>query len=181
MLGGGIGFVLAACGWWFILWHWVPIYANILNVEVFVPLGMIVGADGWVSFFSTAKGLFWASVITAFLASAFIALGVGSTPASRRSASTGLVGLGFMMILLLVNSKADFISALNTQSSEVLGTSGDVYAEHTRAGRGNGFERGRLRHVQGHVPPHPVPPLLQPLVELGRDALRRGQWRFRLP
>src|SRR5215211_5005414 len=24
-LGGGIGFVLAACGWWFILWHWVPI------------------------------------------------------------------------------------------------------------------------------------------------------------
>ena len=32
-LGGGIGFVLAACGWWFILWHWVPIYANILNVE----------------------------------------------------------------------------------------------------------------------------------------------------
>ncbi len=27
-LGGGIGFVLAACGWWFILWHWVPIYAQ---------------------------------------------------------------------------------------------------------------------------------------------------------
>src|ERR671928_401577 len=30
VLGGGIGFVLAACGWWFILWHWVPIYAQIL-------------------------------------------------------------------------------------------------------------------------------------------------------
>ena len=30
VLGGGIGFVLAVAGWWFILWHWVPIYANIL-------------------------------------------------------------------------------------------------------------------------------------------------------
>ena len=34
VLGGGIGFVLAVTGWWFILSHWVPIYANILNVEV---------------------------------------------------------------------------------------------------------------------------------------------------
>ena len=25
ILGGGIGFVLAVTGWWFILWHWVPI------------------------------------------------------------------------------------------------------------------------------------------------------------
>src|SRR5919106_131634 len=75
-LGGGVGFVLAACGWGFILWHWVPIYANILNVEVFVPLGAIVGADGWVSFFSEAKGLFWASIITAVLASVFISLGI---------------------------------------------------------------------------------------------------------
>ena len=30
ILGGGIGFVMAATGWWFILSHWVPIYANIL-------------------------------------------------------------------------------------------------------------------------------------------------------
>src|SRR5918998_6865555 len=28
VLGGGIGFVLAVAGWWFILWLWVPIYAN---------------------------------------------------------------------------------------------------------------------------------------------------------
>src|SRR4051794_24034299 len=42
VLGGGIGFVLAVCGWWFILWHWVPIYANILNIEVVVPLATIL-------------------------------------------------------------------------------------------------------------------------------------------
>ena len=127
-----------ACGWWFILWHWVPIYANILNVEVFVPLGAIVGADGWVSFFSTAKGLFWASVITAFLASAFIALGIRVYARIQKVCFYGgLVGLGFMMILLLVNSKADFISALNTQSSEVLGTSRGVIAGTLAQGAGS--------------------------------------------
>ena len=30
MLAAGIGFVFAGTGWSFILWHWVPIYANIL-------------------------------------------------------------------------------------------------------------------------------------------------------
>ena len=127
-LGGGIGFVLAACGWWFILWHWVPIYANILNVEVFVPLFSIVGWDGAVSFFSEAKGLFWASIITALLASGFIALGIRTYARIQKFCFYGgVVGLAFMLILLLVNSKADFISALNSQSGEVLGTSGDVY------------------------------------------------------
>src|SRR5918992_1662643 len=128
VLGGGIGFVLAACGWWFILWHWVPIYANILNVEIFVPLGAIVGADGWVSFFSEPKGLFWASVITALLASLVISLGMRTYARIQKFCFFGgLVGLAFMFVLLLVNSKADFISALNSQSGEVLGTSGDAY------------------------------------------------------
>jgi basic amino acid/polyamine antiporter, APA family len=127
-LGGGIGFVLAACGWWFILWHWVPIYANILNVEVFVPLFAILGWDGAVSFFSEAKGLFWASIITALLASGFIALGIRTYARLQKFCFYGgVIGLGFMFILLLINSKADFISALNTQSGEVLGTTGNVY------------------------------------------------------
>jgi amino acid transporter len=135
ILGGGIGFVLAACGWWFILWHWVPIYANILNVEVFVPLGAIVGADGWVSFFSEAKGLFASSIIVALLASLVISLGMRTYARIQKVCFYGgLVGLAFMFILLLVNSKADFISALNTQSSEVLGTSGNAYQGTIEAG-----------------------------------------------
>jgi amino acid transporter len=135
ILGGGIGFVLAACGWWFILWHWVPIYANILNVEIFVPLGAIVGADGWVSFFSEPKGLFWASVITALLATLVISLGMRTYARIQKFCFFGgLVGLAFMFILLLVNSKADFISALNSQSSEVLGTSGNAYQGTVEAG-----------------------------------------------
>ena len=127
-LGGGIGFVLAVCGWWFILWHWVPIYANILNVEVFVPLFAIIGWDGGVTFFSEDRGLFWASVITALLASVFISLGIRTYARIQKFCFYGgLLGLAFMFVLLLVNSKTDFISALNTQSQEVLGTGPNAY------------------------------------------------------
>jgi basic amino acid/polyamine antiporter, APA family len=135
VLGGGVGFVLAACGWWFILWHWVPIYANILNVEVFVPLGAIVGADGWVSFFSQAKGLFVASIIVAIMASVVISLGMRMYARIQKVCFYGgLIGLAFMFILLLVNSKTDFISAFNTQASDVLGTSGNAYQATIKAG-----------------------------------------------
>src|ERR671919_729091 len=128
VLGGGIGFVLAVCGWWFILWHWVPIYANILNVEIFVPLGAIVGADGWVSFFSEAKGLFWSSIITALLASLVISLGMRTYARIQKVCFYGgLVGLAFMFVLLLVNSKTDFISAFNSEAQDVFGAPAGAY------------------------------------------------------
>src|ERR687891_81991 len=38
IVGGGIAFVLAVTGWWFILWQWAPIYGNILTVQLFQPL-----------------------------------------------------------------------------------------------------------------------------------------------
>src|SRR5215208_149968 len=76
VLGGGIGFVLAVTGWWFILWHWVPIYANILNVQVLVPLATILKLDGTVSFFSVATWLFTASMIVAIVASLYVSLGM---------------------------------------------------------------------------------------------------------
>ncbi|MBW3592626.1 MAG: APC family permease [Actinobacteria bacterium] len=127
-LGGGIGFVLAVCGWWFILWHWVPIYANILNVEIFVPLGLIAGADGWASFFSEPRGLFTASIITALLASLFISLGIRTYATIQKFCFYGgMVGLLFMFVLLLINSQADFIAAFNAQATEVLGAPENAY------------------------------------------------------
>src|ERR671934_1149430 len=69
VLGGGIGFVLAVCGWWFILWHWVPIYANILNIEVLGPMAAIVGWDSAVTWLGGESGVFVASILTALLAS----------------------------------------------------------------------------------------------------------------
>jgi APA family basic amino acid/polyamine antiporter len=42
ILNSGLGFVMAATGWWFILWLWAPIYGSVLSEEFFQPL--------WVSF-----------------------------------------------------------------------------------------------------------------------------------
>src|SRR5690348_7266701 len=44
VLGGGLGFVLAITGWVFTLWLWVPIYGNILSVEVVSPVCTILAS-----------------------------------------------------------------------------------------------------------------------------------------
>jgi basic amino acid/polyamine antiporter, APA family len=134
-LGGGIGFVLAACGWWFILWHWVPIYANILNIMVIGPLSAIVGWDGGVSFFGRDDGLFTSSMIVAVLASVLVALGVRTYARIQRTCFYGgVIGLLVMIILLLVHSKSDFASAFNSQSHSVYHTTGDAYSATLAAG-----------------------------------------------
>src|SRR5204862_2606984 len=115
VLGGSVGFVLAVAGWWFILWLWVPIYANILNVEVLGPLAAIVGWNGAVDFLGKSDGVFFASVVTALLASFFIGLGMRTYAKVQKVCFYGgLVGLAVMVILLLVSSKANFISHFHT-------------------------------------------------------------------
>jgi basic amino acid/polyamine antiporter, APA family len=134
VLGGGVGFVLAIAGWWFILWLWVPIYANILNVEVLGPLAAIVGWDSAVSFLGKSDGVFFASVITALLASGFIALGMRTYAKVQKFCFYGgLVGLAVMIVLLLVNSKASFISHFNAQSKDLYGVD-NAYQATLKAG-----------------------------------------------
>jgi len=134
VLGGGVGFVLAVAGWWFILWLWVPIYANILNVEVIGPLCAIIGWDSAVTFFGGHDGVFVSSVITALLASGFIAMGIRSYARLQKICFYGgLVGLAVMMILLLVNSKTSFISHFNTQSKDLYGVD-NAYGKTLAAG-----------------------------------------------
>ena len=134
-LGGGIGFVLAACGWWFILWHWVPIYANILNGEVIGPLSAIVGWHRGVSFFSGQDGLFTSSMIVAFAASLLVALGIRAYAKFQKLCFYGgVVGLAVMIILLLVHSKSDFANVFNARTHALYGTTGDAYAATAKAG-----------------------------------------------
>lgn len=134
VLGGGTGFVLAVAGWWFILWLWVPIYANILNVEVLGPLAAIVGWHSGVTWFSSHTGIFVLSVITALLASLFISLGIRTYAKIQRWCFIGgVIGLVAMIIVLLVNSKSGFISAFNAQSKSLYGVS-DAYQKTMAAG-----------------------------------------------
>jgi len=135
VLGGGIGFVLAVTGWWFILWHWVPIYANILTVQVLVPLATIVGLGGVAGFFGQPSGVFTASLITAILASIFIALGMRTYARIQKFCFYGgVLGLGIMLVLLLVNSNADFVSAFNSEAQELYGAGGNAYQQTMEAG-----------------------------------------------
>jgi APA family basic amino acid/polyamine antiporter len=135
VLGGGIGFVLAIAGWWFILWHWVPIYANILNIEVIVPLATILGLSSVANFFGQPAGVFTASMVVAVLASVLISIGMRAYARIQKICFYGgLVGLAIMLILLIVHSNTDFVAAFNAQTQKLLGTQGDVYQQTIQAG-----------------------------------------------
>ncbi len=139
VLGGGIGFVLAVTGWWFILWHWVPIYADFLNKEVFVPLAAILGLDGVAAFFNQAPpdapGLFISCVIVAVLASAYISLGMRAYARIQKFCFYGaLVGLAAMVVILLFSSQSAFVAAFNRESQELFGASGNAYQQTIQAG-----------------------------------------------
>jgi basic amino acid/polyamine antiporter, APA family len=141
VLGGGPGFVLAITGWWFILWLWVPIYANILNVEVLGPLCAIIGWDSAVTFWSGHDGVFVASIITALLASFFIALGIRTYARIQKICFYGgVIALAIVALLLLFHSKASFISHFNDQSKDLYGVN-NAYAATLKAG------------TDGYVPP----------------------------
>ena len=68
-LNGGIGFVLAATGWWFILAMWAPIYGAILNIEFFQPLAALVKSSDGLTFFASQNGILFVSIVTIILTS----------------------------------------------------------------------------------------------------------------
>ena len=76
VMGGGIAFVLAVTGWWFILWYWAPIYGNILNVEVLQPLAATFKWDGLTTWLATDNGLFVVILATVVLAGYLVSLGL---------------------------------------------------------------------------------------------------------
>ena len=76
ILGSGIGFVMAATGWWFILWLWAPIYGNILSVQLFQPLWATLGSPGGAAWFATHTGIFVVCLITIALAGILVSLGM---------------------------------------------------------------------------------------------------------
>jgi APA family basic amino acid/polyamine antiporter len=135
VLGGSVGFVLAVTGWWFILWHWVPIYADLLNKEVFVPLAALLNLDGVAAFFGGAVGLFTSSMIVALLASLYISLGMRTYARIQKFCFYGaLVGLAVMIVILLVSSRSDFVSAYNEGARELFGAGGNAYQQTIEAG-----------------------------------------------
>src|SRR5437763_308091 len=129
VIGGGLGFTLAVCGWWFINRHWLRIYANILTKEFFQPLRAILGWSGFVSFFNEPKGIFTASVITALLAAFFISIGMrGYARLQKICFYGGMLGLLIIFGLLLFHSKSAFESAFNHYAVKTYHGPPDAYA-----------------------------------------------------
>jgi basic amino acid/polyamine antiporter, APA family len=133
VLHGSIGFVFAATGWWFILWHWVPIYANILVLEVIQPIMVILGntgtgvfeADWWVYTPTHGAGIFVASLITAAIATVVVAVGMRTYAQFQKICFYGgMLGLAIILLVFAFHTKSDFISAFNRSAQDLYGFSG---------------------------------------------------------
>src|SRR6201989_3253801 len=125
ILGSGIGFVMAATGWWFILWLWAPIYGNILAVQLFQPLWATLKwtwPGGGYAWFGTHNGIFIVTLITIAVAGLLVSIGMaGYAKVQRWCFIGGVVGFAFVVSLLLINSHADFIAAFNREGQNLFG------------------------------------------------------------
>ena len=114
ILGGGVGFVLAITGWWFTLFLWAPIYANILVVQFFAPLAYTLGWTGVATFFSSQTGVFVSCLIVLAFVSIVVTMGMETYARIQKVCFwIGLVGLAVVCALLLFNSQSDFQNAFN--------------------------------------------------------------------
>jgi amino acid transporter len=122
ILGSGVGFVFAVTGWWFILWLWAPIYGNILAIQFFEPLWATLGSPSGAAWFGTDNGIFVVSLITIVLAGVLVSIGMaGYARIQKWCIYGGLLGFAVIVVLLLINSHADFIASFNQESSKLFG------------------------------------------------------------
>jgi amino acid transporter len=124
-LRGGIGFILSATGWWFILAMWAPIYGAILKLEFFQPLAALFGSADGVDFFGSDNGTLFVSIVVVILTAGLVALGMaGYARIQRWCLYAGLLGFAIMAVLMVVSSQTDFQAAFDRASSSLFGVSG---------------------------------------------------------
>src|SRR5450631_4454664 len=137
ILGSGIGFVMAATGWWFILWLWAPIYGNILSVQLFEPLWATLKwtwPGGGAAWFGTSTGIFIVTLITIALAGVLVSHGMsGYARIQKWCFLGGMIGFAVVVVLLLVNSHASFISSFNLEGQKLFGVKGAYHATNAAA------------------------------------------------
>jgi basic amino acid/polyamine antiporter, APA family len=121
-LGGAIAFVLAITGWCFILWHWAPIYADILRVQVASPILSVLGADGAIDWLSTETGIFVMCLGVIAFVGMLVAIGMEAYARWQKTAFwIALAGLLIMLGLMLFSSQGAFQDAVNREAVDSLG------------------------------------------------------------
>ena len=134
ILGSGIGFVMAATGWWFILWLWAPIYGVVLSEEFFQPIFATLGHPSQAAWFATHNGIFVVTLITIVLAGILVSIGMaGYARVQKWCFYGGLLGFAIIVILLLITSRASFISSFNSETSKLFGISNGYAATNAAA------------------------------------------------
>jgi APA family basic amino acid/polyamine antiporter len=137
ILGGGIGFVLAVTGWWFILWLWTPLYADMLRHVVFVPLLAVAGARDAALWFAWQPGAwFLVCVLTVLFAAIVIAMGMKTYARVQKWCFwIGNAGLLVVCLLLLFGSNAGFRAGFEANATRLLGAAPGVYGATLAAGQ----------------------------------------------
>jgi basic amino acid/polyamine antiporter, APA family len=121
---GGIGFVLSATGWWFILALWAPIYGFILKIEFIQPMAALLGWKAGVDFFGTADGTFVVSILTIVVTSGLVALGMaGYARIQRWCLYVGLGALAVIFVLMVLSSQDAFKTAYDREAQSLFGVS----------------------------------------------------------
>ena len=140
ILGGGIGFVLAVTGWWFILWLWVPLYGDMLRQMVLTPLLALTGAQNAALWFAqTPAGAFTAAAITCVVVTVYIAAGMKAYARIQKfSFWISTAGLVFVFGFLLFGSTEAFKAGLDEQAPVLFGAQSDVYSATLAAGEAAG-------------------------------------------
>jgi amino acid transporter len=139
ILGSGIGFVMSVTGWWFILWLWAPIYGNILAVQLFEPLWATMKwtwPGGGYAWFGTHNGVFIISLLTIALAGVLVSIGMaGYAKIQRWCFVGGMIGFLVVVLLLLVNSHASFVSSFNLEAQKLFGVHNAFAATNAAAAK----------------------------------------------
>jgi len=140
VLGGGLGFVLSITGWWFTLFLWAPIYANILNVQFFLPLAYTLGWSNVSTFFTSQTGTFVSCLIVLAFVSVIVTLGMETYARVQKICFwIGLVGLVVVCGLLLFASQSDFQNAFNREATSLFGAKAGAYQATIDAGTAAGY------------------------------------------
>jgi amino acid transporter len=143
ILGSGIGFVMAATGWWFILWLWAPIYGNILAVQLFEPLWATMKwtwPNGGALWFQGKTGIFIVTLITIAIAGALVSLGMsGYARIQKWCFVGGMIGFAVVVVLLLTHSHADFVSSFNLEGKKLFGANNAYHAANVAAAKDGGI------------------------------------------
>ena len=122
-----VGFVVAAVGWWFILWLWTPIYADMGVQTTVKPIFRILGLNGAADWLGTATGIFVASLVVIAIASVLVAIGMKAYAKFQVWAMwIGIAGVIVCGILLLVTSGDSFKQKFNEAANKYYGEAGTL-------------------------------------------------------